>query len=220
MHSGSAALMQFQADHPEIYIHKSHSTGVKLGRWAYGKVFEVEYHGQLCALVNKSTPNYSKLTKAKQPPMLDTFLRECNIWSAIHHPNVVSFLGVYYPTSKQFEFPIIVMEKMQQCLSSLIEKHQTVSLMVKLSILHDVSLRMRYFHGHKPPIVHRDLTSNNILLTPCLEAKISDLGVAKVLIRNRKALTETPGNDKFMPPGNKPDYGLPLDVFSFAGVIV
>ena len=113
---------------------------------------------------------------------------------------------------------------MQESVTSLVEKHDNIPLLVKLSILHDVSLGLRYLHGHNPPIVHRDLTPNNILVTPHLEAaKITDLGVAKVMTGNSTTMTRTPGTGVFMPPealDDKPVYGPPLDVFSFGGVIL
>ena len=94
----------------------------------------------------------------------------------------------------------------------------------KLSILNDVCLGLQYLHSRNPPIVHRDLTPNNILLCSHLRAKITDLGVAKVLhTTNTKTLTQTPGTNVFMPPectASKPVYGLPLDMFSFGGVIL
>ena len=75
----------------------------------------------------------------------------------------------------------MVMEKMQESVTSLVDKHDNIPLLVKLSILHDVSLGLRYLHGHNPPIVHRDLSPNNILVNRHLEAKITDLGVAKAM---------------------------------------
>ena len=119
----------------------------------------------------------------------------------------------------------MVMEKMQESVTSLVDKHDNIPLLVKLSILHDVSLGLRYLHGHNPPIVHRDLSPNNILVNRLLEAKITDLGVAKAMTMgpNSKTLTKIPGTGVFMPPealDDKPVYGLPLDVFSFGGVIL
>ena len=53
-------------------------------------------------------------------------------------------------------------------------------------------------------------------------AKISDLGVAKVIKPDsKKTMTKAPGTIDFMPPealAKSPVYGPPMDVFSFAGV--
>ena len=55
-------------------------------------------------------------------------------------------------------------------------------------------------------------------------AKISDLGVAKVIkADSRKTMTQAPGTVDFMPPeslAKNPVYGPPMDVFSFAGIIL
>ena len=72
-------------------------------------------------------------------------------------------------------------------------------------------------HNHDPPIVHRDLSPNNILLTAHHVAKISDLGVAKVIkADSRKTMTKAPGTIDFMPPeclDDSPKYGPPMDMF-------
>ena len=55
-------------------------------------------------------------------------------------------------------------------------------------------------------------------------AKISDLGVAKVIKADSIiTLTRPPGTIDFMPLealSNNPIYGPPMDIFSFAGVIL
>ena len=91
----------------------------------------------------------------------------------------------------------------------------------KLVILQDVCCGLQYLHSRNPPIIHCDLTPNNILLCDHLRAKISDPGVAKAI--HTKMLTQAPGANDFMPPeslSSKPVYGLPLDIFSFGGVIL
>jgi len=117
------------------------------------------------------------------------------------------------------------MEKMQLSLRELVEKHSiNVTWNKKLSIVNDVCCGLEYLHSRIPPIIHRDLTPNNILLCYHLRAKITDLGVAKVIQSpDTKTLTRAPGTQDFMPPEsltNKPVYGLPLDIFSFGGVIL
>ena len=124
----------------------------------------------------------------------------------------------------QYRLPVMVMEKMRQSLRDLVENHDNIPLNVKLSILDEVCLGLRYLHSRNPPIVHRDLTPNNILLSYRLEAKISDLGVAKVMRNDtKKTMTKLPGTPDFMPPealSIRPVYGPSLDIFSYGGVIL
>ena len=137
---------------------------------------------------------------------------------------IVTSLGVYYPAMDQYRLPVMVMEKMQHSLRGLVENYNNIPLNVKLSILDEVCLGLRYLHSRNPPIVHRDLTPNNILLSRCLEAKITDLGVAKVVRSdNQKTMTKLPGTPDFMSPealSKRPVYGPSLDIFSYGGVIL
>ena len=130
-------------------------------------------------------------------------------------------IGIHYPTKGSF--PVIVMEKMQFSLSKFVESHSIIQWDKKLSILHDVCCGLHYLHTRNPPIIHRDLTPNNILLCSHLRAKIADLGVARTLQTTDTKLTKAPGTPDFMPPEcqvDNPTYGLPLDVFSFGGIIL
>ena len=118
------------------------------------------------------------------------------------------------------------MEKMQFSLRDLVEKHNDIDVSFNntVTILNDVCSGLQYLHSRSPPIVHRDLTPNNILLCYHLRAKITDLGVARTLqITDTTKLTKAPGTQDFMPPEclvDKPVYGLPLDIFSFGGIIL
>ena len=80
---------------------------------------------------------------------------------------------------------------------------QGVPVHVKWSILYDVALGLQYFHCHHPPVIHVDMSPNNVLLTSRMVAKIGDLGVAKVIKVDRKTVSSynrTPGTTDFMPP--------------------
>ena len=123
--------------------------------------------------------------------------------------------------------PVMVMEKMHCSLRSFVEGFEglEIQLPTKLSILHDVSMGLWYLHIRNPPVVHRDLTPNNILLSRHFEAKITDLGVAKVIrdTDSGRQMTKAPGTPHFMPPealDDNPAYGPSLDVFSYGAVIL
>jgi len=116
------------------------------------------------------------------------------------------------------------MERMQESLTSVVEKYPNIPMYVKSSMLLDVSRGLWYLHTHHPPIVHRDLSPNNVLLTSEFVAKISDLGVAKVIkADSKKTKTRTPGTVDFMGPEallESPEYGPSLDVFSYGAIIL
>ena len=208
----------------------------EIGRGSYGRVFTVKYFGLVCAAKEIHSILLDVPDADARDSVIRSFLRECYHCSELRHPNIVQFIGVYYDDKDDSEddkqsLPIMVMELMDQSLTSLVEKQKCIEIKVKISILHDVSLGLSYLHGQDEPIVHRDLSPNNVLLTAHMVAKISDLGIAMVLktntntrktrmTRSRK-LTQVPGTQDFMAPetfNDNPTYDMPIDVFSFAGI--
>jgi len=199
----------------------------ELGRGAYGRVYAVKYCGTICAAKEIHSILVEEVGEVEMRRTVESFMRECRQCSTLRHPNVVQFLGVYYPSGGaggRMRLPVMVMEMMADSLTSLVDKHEKIPAHIKFSVVHDVSLGLCYLHNHDPPIVHRDLSPNNVLLTAHHVAKISDLGVAKVIkADSRKIMTKAPGTVDFMPPESlteNPEYGPPMDVFSFAGIVL
>jgi len=160
--------------------------GQNLGQGAYGKVFTVKHLGLVCAAKEIHPLLLSGVPPEDKKAIKDAFIKECIRCNAIRHPNIVQFLGVYY-SSAQSELPNMVMELLDTSLNSFVEKNRgSISLKTKFSILHDVSLGLCHLHGRASPVIHRDLSSNNILLTSHLVAKISDLGMAKMIRADSK----------------------------------
>ncbi|XP_065908240.1 uncharacterized protein [Dysidea avara] len=203
----------------------------ELGRGAYGKVYAVKYCGTICAAKEIHSILVEEVGDVEMSGTVESFMRECRQCSTLRHPNVIQFLGVYYPSEGvggvlqgRMRLPVMVMEMMVDNLTSLVDKHEKIPVHIKFSIVHDVSLGLCYLHNHDPLIIHRDLSPNNVLLTAHHVAKISDLGVAKVIKADSgKIMTKAPGTVDFMPPETltkRPEYGPPMDVFSFAGIVL
>ena len=92
------ALSTVDANLGPLILHGVDPTGKEIGRGAYGRVFEVDYQGTLCAAkeVHALLLEYAQgddLQKIK-----DGFLNECQIWSKLRHPCVVQFLGIAIAT--------------------------------------------------------------------------------------------------------------------------
>ena len=193
----------------------------EIGRGATAVVSRVTWHGTECAAKSIHSSLVDGTTNgAEYNYVKERFLEECCICARLSHPNIVHFYGVFYPLGATL--PLLVMELMDTSLTKCIEKYADIPLYIKLSFLHDVSLGIRYLHSFQPPIVHRDLSSNNVLITKACVAKVGDLGVAKIVCVNNK-LTRAPGTLDFMPPEallTEPIYDTPLDVFSYGGVTI
>ena len=148
----------------------------ELGHGSYATVIELEYLGLKCAgkkihdvLLRQGDASYT----------VRRFEEECHLLSQIRHPNIVQFLGVYF--QQGIRAPILVMEFLPINLTSCIEEYGILPNSTSYSILHDVAVGLNYLHSQRPPIIHRDLSSNNVLLASNMTAKISDLGVARIL---------------------------------------
>ena len=195
----------------------------EIGKGAYCKVLKLKFRGLTCAgkkihdfFIQESSP-------ADKESLLRRFSEECELLSSLRHPNIIQFLGIY---EKEQGVPILVMEYMAMSLTSLVDDRGPLPSDLATSILKDVALGLAYIHGHTPPIVHRDLTTNNVLLTADLRAKVSDLGVARILNispNNFAKMTQCPGTPIYMPPEalhDDPVYDIHIDCFSFGVLIV
>ena len=198
----------------------------ELGRGAYGRVFTVKYREKIYAAKEIHSLLLEVTSPEEKRKIKSTFLRECYHCSLLSHPNIVRFIGVYYPERNLRLFPVMVMELMAESLTHYVKK-PNISMKMKTSILYDVAFGLRYLHSYNPPIIHRDLSPNNVLMSRDSVAKISDLGVAKVVRADSRAtqtmLTKAPGTVDFMPPesfGEMQIYNTSLDIFSYAGIVL
>ena len=116
---------------------------------------------------------------------------------------------------------VILTELMPTSLYKELEKRELSREQV-ISIGQDVSCGLSYMHQCRPhPIIHRDISSSNILLEPLSNgwrAKISDYGSANF---TNLATTQNPGCASYAAPeARSPDHHSPkMDVFSF-GVLL
>ena len=196
-------------------------TDRELGHGSYATVLELEYMGLKCA--GKKIYNVL-LRQGDDSYQVRRFEEECRLLSQVRHPNIVQFLGVYF--EQRVRAPILVMEFLPTNLTSCIEQYDILPKEISYSILHDVALGLCYLHNQTPPIIHRDLSSNNVLLTPNMTAKISDLGVARILNLTPlqvSCMTGTPGTPAYMPPEvmvASPKYNTSVDEFSYGILMI
>ena len=106
-----------------------------------------------------------------------------------------------------------------------LSQHPLSSQQIK-SIAIDVACGLNYLHQWKPyPIIHRDVSSSNVLLKPCgangWEAKVSDYGSANS-IQQLSSYSFGPRNPAYAAPeASRPNEHSPkMDVYSFGVLLV
>ena len=84
---------------------------------------------------------------------------------------------------------------------------------------------MNYLHKHSPPIIHKNLSANTVLLTSSMSAKISGLGVLNVTPAQVKegVSTQLPGSPCYTPPEAlmaRQAYTSKTDSYSYGVLII
>ena len=195
-------------------------TEEEFGRGSYAVVLRLEYRGLKCA----GKQLYTVLYEQGVGDIVRRFEEECRLLAQMRHPNIVQFIGVYFEEGSRV--PILVMEFLPTTLAKCIDTYGVLPEEVSYSILHDVALGLYHLHSQTPPIVHRDLSANNVLLATNMTAKISDLGVARILNLTPQQMchmTGAPGTPAYMPPEAmraNPMYNARIDEFSYGVLMI
>ena len=196
-----------------------------LGSGAYGVVYKVTVDGKKCIakkLHNILIHAVRYYPRGQDDTIITKFHNECRIMSQLKHPNVVGFVGVHYGRDRNDIS--LIMERLHCDLANFVKNNPRTRLCDRLHILYDVSEGLDYLHSQSPPLIHRDLTVPNVLLTEDLTAKIGDLGVSRYIDPSVAGkLTTNPGNLYYMPPEcqeKNPSYTTKLDIFSFGNLII
>ena len=186
----------------------------ELGRGSYAVVTVGTFRGLKVAVKSLHTIIISDFNLA-------LFSREMSIASRIRHPKLVQFIG-----ATKVGNPLILTELMSTSLNQELRRNRLTNQQI-LSIAQDVALGLNYLHLFKPqPIIHRDVSSPNVLLKPCTgpagyEAKVADYGTAK-LVQTDSTGTVMPGNVAYAAPeARDPDQHSPaMDVYSYSVLLM
>ena len=199
-----------------------------LGVGSYGSVCKARCDHLLCAakILHPTLvpPNALEQISPQREHRLPIrrFEMECDFLKEIRHPNIIQYLGMY--RDPETGLPVLLMELMDESLTHFLETStEPIPYHIQLTICLDIVQALSFLHLNG--IIHRDLSSNNILLIGKGRAKLTDFGMAKLVdVRmSRVSNTMCPGTDAYMPPeaiDNQAVYTEKGDVFSFGVNIV
>ncbi|KAJ0601753.1 putative protein kinase RLK-Pelle-LRR-XIIIa family [Helianthus annuus] len=168
-----------------------------IGTGGYGSVYEAKLpSGQTFAL--KKLHGF----EAKQPAFDQSFKNEIQVLTNLRHKNIVKLYGFCLHNKCNF----LVYEYMEKgslfCALSDTELAVQVDWIKRVNIIKDVAHALSYMHHDcSPPIVHRDISTNNILLNSEMEGFVADFGAARLLDPDSSNQTAIVGTLGYIAPG-------------------
>ena len=168
-----------------------------IGTGGYGSVYKAQLpNGKVVALkklhrLEAEDPNFDK-----------SFRNEVKILTEIRHRNIVKLHG--YCLHKRCMFLVYEYMERGSLFCVLRNNAEAVELdwMKRVNIIKSIAHALSYMHHEGVPvIVHRDISSNNILLNSELEAFVSDFGTARLLDLDTSNQTLIAGTYGYVAPG-------------------
>ncbi|XP_058222202.1 MDIS1-interacting receptor like kinase 2-like [Rhododendron vialii] len=146
-----------------------------IGKGGYGAVYKAK-------LPSDNTVAVKKLHPLSEKDDRRGFLNEVRALTEIRHRNIVKLFGFYSHAQNSF----LVYEYLERgSLASIFsndKEAQQLDWLKRVNIIKGLANALSYMHHDcTPPIVHRDISSNNVLIDEEYEAHVSDFGTAKLL---------------------------------------
>jgi putative methionine-R-sulfoxide reductase with GAF domain len=152
----------------------------RIGTGSYGEVYKAKVRGQIMAVKKLFVRNL----KSEQ---LESFCKEASLMAQFNHPNVVGFHGAVTEPSNL----CIITEFCERgsLADLLLEPLVKMDMSRKLKFMMDAAQGMLYLHMSNPVILHRDLKSDNLLVTGDWTVKVADFGLTRFM-SEKKAMTQ------------------------------
>ncbi|KAJ6892567.1 hypothetical protein NC651_025693 [Populus alba x Populus x berolinensis] len=151
----------------------------------------------------------------------EEFLSEVSMMKRLRHPNIVLFMGaVTQPPNLS-----IVMEYLSRgSLHKLLHLPDAALILNerrRLNMANDAAKGMNYLHQFRPPIIHRDLKSLNLLVDSAYKVKICDFGLSRSKAKTYISSTNAAGTPEWMAPEvlRNEQSNEKSDVYSFGVVL-
>ena len=127
----------------------------------------------LVVLKEAVVPNQADEAKRKQAE--EHLIREAKLLATIDHPNIAHVLDHFMEDGRHY---LVLQYINGQDLRQFIKQHGPVSQLEAINWAIVICNILEFLHSQKPPIVHRDLTPDNLIRTNSGEIVLIDFGAA------------------------------------------
>ncbi|KAL5739001.1 hypothetical protein ACOSQ2_028181 [Xanthoceras sorbifolium] len=163
-----------------------------IGTGGYGSVYKAQLsNGEVFAL--KKLHSW----ESDEPIFANSFKNEIRILSEIRHRNIVKLYGFCLHHKSMFLVYQYIERGSLFCVLRNDDEAIELDWTKRVNVIRGVAHALSYLHHNcTPPIVHRDISSNNVLLNSQFEVFVADFGTARLLhpdSSNNTALAGTRG---------------------------
>lgn len=215
----------------------------QIGFGAYSTVWLAQYTSELVVLKRFRTIGKGFGSESSNHEIHDAFAMELSLLASLSHPKIVALVGVAWapPPPPQLQL-LDIAENDQDQLALVVEYMERGDLRTylattkesdrgwtrrKIAIAADIAEAIAYLHAQSPPVLHRDVTSRNVLLDGDYTAKLADFGLSRRLRldtdqENPLAMTKGVGTSRWIAPevlNGDGNYTPAVDVYSFGVVL-
>ena len=212
--TGELIFLEKEIQISDTVIGKGAFGEVRVAKWRNIDIAAKRLHSMIIEKESSQVDGSSDIDE-NNCAVVDSFRSEMETLAKLRHPNLVLFLGITCNV-KTRQPTAILTELMPGSLYDILEVHKiTLTFPEILDIAIDVCSGLEYLHSHDPQIVHRDISSKNILIGGN-QAKIADLGQAKIFSSAMSRQTGMPGAMAYSAPEVLTGrYTAKIDMFSF-----
>lgn len=191
-----------------------------IGLGATGVVYKAEIHR------NNTVVAVKKLWSTKNDIELGSssgdLVGEVNVLGKLRHRNIVRLLGfLHNDKNAMIVYEYMTNGSLGEALHG--QGRLLVDWVLRYNIAVGVAQGLAYLHHDcHPPVIHRDVKPNNILLDENLEARIADFGLAKMIVKKNETVSRVAGSYGYIAP----EYGYTLkvdeksDIYSYGVVLM
>ncbi|XP_062200451.1 probable leucine-rich repeat receptor-like protein kinase At1g35710 [Phragmites australis] len=142
----------------------------------YGKLYKAQLQDGQTVAVKKLHATEEEMNDERR------FSHEMEVLLQIRQRSIVKFFGFWsHPEYKFLVYDYIERGNLHMTMENE-ELAKELNWQKRSTMVKDVAQAISYLHHDcNPPIIHRDITSNNILLNRTFKAYVSDFGTARIL---------------------------------------
>lgn len=188
--------------------------GRTIGHSSFATVTEGRFNGTRVAV-----KTIERDTRPNAKNNLEAFKREAEVNCQLRHPNIVLFMGIcVQPTQVCIITELMSRGNVRDLLLGSSAGKIRLGWGLRQQWGLDTAQGMAYLHSHKPPLIHRDLKTTNLLVDRGMNVKICDFGLSRIC--SKKPMSAV-GTVYFAAPEvlRQEQYTEKVDVFSFGTVL-